>query len=123
MAASAIVRRLEGARAKMRAQTDKVEHRFVVSGSAAAMGWLEGAGTLPVEMFGVPTKLIIGIVGTIVEANSAGSVRRISGSVSDAAFAVYGYNVAKSKQLISGVGDDGQEYVGADDQEYVGAEV
>ena len=118
---SSLARRLEATRSRLKMQNDKVEHRFVVSGSAAAMGWLEGSGTLPVELFGLPTKLLIGIAGTVVEANSSGSIRRISGSVSDAAFAIYGYNVAKQKKLIAGGEVGAEEYVG--DEEYVGGEV
>jgi hypothetical protein len=94
------------------AKAQAAERRLVVGGLGAAMGFLEGRGTLPVEILNVPSKLAIGLIATFGEANTSGTTRRMLGALADTSLAVYGYQAAKTKNFIAG-----EEYVGADDED------
>jgi hypothetical protein len=107
---SSLAKRLETVRRQSKVAAHTAERRMVIAGSAAGLGFLEQRDALPVEIIGIPTKLGIGILASILEANSSGATRRMSGALADASLAVYGYQAVKSKSFIAG--DD--DYVGED---------
>jgi hypothetical protein len=113
---TAVARRLDNTRRRMRLQSETAERRLVIAGSSAAIGFLEQRNTLPLSVFNLPSKLVIGIGATLAEGNTSGTTRRMLGAIADAAFALYGYQAAKTNSFIAG--DDDDDYVG--DQEYVG---
>lgn len=84
---------------------------MIIGAVGAAMGFLEKRGTLPIAVMNIPTKLAIGIAGSLLEANSSGAARRMAGAAADCALAVYGYQAAKTGALVAGemVGESNDE--------------
>jgi hypothetical protein len=113
MSASSLAKRLEHTRRKAKVAAESAERRIVIAGSAAGIGFLEKRSTIPVAVMGIPTKLAIGIVATLAEANTSGATRRMSGALADAALAIYGYQATKTMSFIAGDDDAvGDDYVG-----------
>lgn len=83
---------------------------MLIGVAGGALGFLEKRGTLPISVANMPTKLMLGIAGSLVEANTSGASRRIAGAIADTSLAIYGYQAAKTGALIAG------EVVGEDDE-------
>lgn len=115
--ASNLAKRLEATKRRARVTAETAERRIAIALGSSAIGFLERNNTLPIEVGGIPTKLGLGILATLVEANTSGATRRLSGAVADASFAIYGYQATKTQNLIAG------DYVGEDVGEDVGAEL
>jgi hypothetical protein len=116
---ASLARRLDTTRRRARLAAETAERRVAIALGSAGIGFLERNETLPIEVAGIPVKLGLGIIATLVEANSSGAMRRITGAIADASFAIYGYQAVKTRSLIAGVGED----VGEDVGELVGDEL
>jgi hypothetical protein len=111
-----LARRLDTQRKKARLSAETAERRITIALGSAGIGFLEKRDSLPMTVIGIPTKLGLGIAATILEATSSGAMRRMSGAIADASFAIYGYAAAKSGNFIAGEGDYVGEEVGAGDE-------
>lgn len=116
---ASLARRLETTKRHARLTAETAERRIAIALGSSAIGFLERNDTLPLDVGGIPVKLGIGILATLLEANSSGATRRLSGALADASFAIYGYNAVKQEKFIAGgnyvgedVGDVGAELVG-----------
>lgn len=103
---SSLARRLEHTRRRARAAAETAERRMVIAGSAAGIGFLEKKSFVPVSIAGIPTKLGLGILATLGEANTSGASRRMLGAIADASLAIYGYQAVKTASFIAGDDDD-----------------
>jgi hypothetical protein len=95
-------RQVENVRKKMKVHAETAERRMAIGAVGALIGFLEKRGTIPLSVANIPTKLALGIAGSLLEANSSGSTRRLAGAAADTALAIYGYQVAKTGAMIAG---------------------
>lgn len=116
--ASALSTRLANLQRRHQVASQQIERRLALSAAAGGIGFLESRGTLPVAMFNMPTKLLIGLGAAAAETQFTGSTRRLVGALADAALAVYMHQAAKSRAFIAGEDYVGEDYVGA--EEHVG---
>lgn len=113
--ATGLARRLENVQRRARTAGEISERRIVCALGSAALGFLEKKGTIPISVMGLPTKLVIAVSATLLEANTSGTTRRVFGSVADSNFAIYSYLAAKTEKFIAGDDDAvGEEFVGAE---------
>lgn len=79
-----------------------VVRKAVISVTSAALGFGESKG-MQLSYFGVPTKLGVATVGTVLELFVRDRTsRRFLGAVSDAALANYAYNASRTRAFIAG---------------------
>jgi hypothetical protein len=90
---------------------DEAERKITLGIAAALIGWAERSKTIPLEWFGVPSKVVIAGIGYVLAYNSTGATRRLANAASDASITTYAYNAAKSANFIAGDGDVGSEVV------------
>jgi hypothetical protein len=87
-------------------KTQAGERHVVVAAAAAALGWAEHGGHLPVSVLSVPTKLALGVGATLLAMNSRGSTQRVANAVADASLACYAYAATKAGAFIAGDDDE-----------------
>ena len=103
--------RAKAAVANARKRGEEVEalivRKAVITMAGAATGFAESKGLAP-GYFGVPTKLGIATVASLLEALTRDkSLRRFLGAIGDAELAAYSYSAAKAQAFVAGIGDGG----------------
>lgn len=104
--ASSAIERLRESTKRAREKTNKVEQGIIrkatITATAAALGWGKRK-SMPLEIGGVPTKLVIGALGTVGELVTKGAVQRFFGAAGDAALAIYAHESVQEGQFVAGV--------------------
>ena len=108
MSRAALATRLQNLQKRAASQSQQIERRLAISAAAAGIGFLESRGTLPVSVFNLPVKLLLGLGAAAVETQVTGASRRLAGALGDASLAVYMHDAAKAHSFIAG-----EDYVGA----------
>lgn len=105
MASSSIVQQRTSLAARARsikAKAEDIEITVMAGAASAGIGFLEARGTLPVSVFGLPTKLALAIGTGLAAANSSGSARRLARSAMLGAVCSYAYAGGKSGSFVAG---------------------
>lgn len=94
-------------RAKIaREKTTRLEQGVVrkatIASTGAALAFADKKN-MPVQVFGVPTKLAIAGAGIVGELMTRGATQRFIGAVTDATLAVYSYKGVESGSFVAGM--------------------
>lgn len=81
---------------------EPIVRRSLAGATGGAIGFLEHKGILPIEVGGVPTKPVLALVGTLIELNTRGMMRKSASAFADACAAVYAFEAARDGKLIAG---------------------
>jgi hypothetical protein len=103
--ASEAIQRLQDAAKRARVKTAVAEQgvirKVTIAGTGAGLGYWKKKG-MPLEFLGVPSKLGLAGLATVVEIVAKGAVQRFAGAVSDAALAVYTHEAVEAGAVVAG---------------------